>query len=301
MSPQDSATDLPNVARIPADIDTPDKIVYGLTARQLAIGAVAAAVAYLLYRTAGWRLPAPALVAVMLPIAGAAIVLVFGRRDGLPFDAWLAAAAGFYAAPKRLTPTVAPLTLPAAQINDVGVIDAGDRKVVLVAATTVNLALQTSAEQAGLVGGFARWLHSLTGPVQLVVSTQRVDLASHAARTADAAETMSSPGLAALAGDYAGFLDQLAAGRDPLCRTVTVAVTAPAGSPSADREVRQRAAHTAAALQALGVRAAVLDGGRATAVLICAVDPYSPVDTSWPRGTPGAVITTDPPPQGVST
>ena len=33
-------------ARIHADVDQPDKIVYGLTARQLAILAVAAAVAY---------------------------------------------------------------------------------------------------------------------------------------------------------------------------------------------------------------------------------------------------------------
>ena len=36
-------------ARIPADVDTPDKIVYGLTARQLAILAVAAVVCYGLF------------------------------------------------------------------------------------------------------------------------------------------------------------------------------------------------------------------------------------------------------------
>ncbi len=42
----DHSDDLPPRARIPADVDTPDKIVYGLTARQLAILAVAGVVGY---------------------------------------------------------------------------------------------------------------------------------------------------------------------------------------------------------------------------------------------------------------
>ena len=47
---------LPN-ARIPADIDTPDKILYGLTARQAAILAVTALGCYALWRSLGPLVP----------------------------------------------------------------------------------------------------------------------------------------------------------------------------------------------------------------------------------------------------
>ena len=49
--------------------------------------------------------------------------------------------------------------------------------------------------------------------------------------------------------------------------------------------------HAASALSALGAQTAVLDGGRATAVLTCAVDPYTPADVTWPRARPDATIT----------
>jgi hypothetical protein len=45
----------------------------------------------------------------------------------------------------------------------------------------------------------------------------------------------------------------------------------------------RRAGHTAAALATLGAQTRVLDGATATAVLAAAVDPYQPVDASWPR------------------
>src|SRR5689334_9027737 len=91
-------------ARIPADVDTPDKIVYGLTARQLAILAVAAMAGYGLFKTIGPLLPAPLLIAVLTPVAGAAIVLALGRRDGLPMDVWLLAAVRHSRSSKQLGP-----------------------------------------------------------------------------------------------------------------------------------------------------------------------------------------------------
>jgi hypothetical protein len=298
-------------ARISADVDTPDKIVYGLTARQLAILAVAGVAGYGLFKTVGPLVPQPVLIAVLIPIAGAAVVLALGRRDGLSMDVWLLSAIRHSRGPKRLTPvsaeraeplpawsprTAAPippipvLRLPSRAIAESGVIDTGNRAVALVACTTVNIGLRTGDEQNALIGAYGRWLNSLAEPVQIVISAQRVDLSSHAQRIADAADTLTNPALAEAAHDYAAFLDDLAARRDPLWRTVTIAVTAH-GEKGRDTEVLRRAEHAASALSALGAQTAVLDGARAAAVLTCAVDPYTPADVTWPRARPDAVIT----------
>ncbi len=298
-------TDAAPRARIPADVDQPDKIVYGLTARQLAILAVAGVAAYGLFKAVGNLLPQPVLIAILVPIGGAAVVLALGRRDGLSMDAWLLAAIRQSRAPKHHAaaaaepvPVWAPgpgmavpqLRLPAKAISEPGVIDTGDKAVALVAATTVNIGLRSSEEQWALVGAYGRWLNSLSGPVQLVISAQRVDLSSHAQRVANNAATIGNPALAGCAYDYAEFLDQLAEHRDPLWRTVTVAVTADADK-GRDTEVLRRADHAASALAALGAQTTVLDGATATAVLACATDPYTPVDATWPRARPWAPVT----------
>jgi hypothetical protein len=292
-------------ARIPADVDQPDKIVYGLSARQLAIIAVAVAAAYGVVKGLGPLLPQPVLIAVLVPIGGAAVVLALGRRDGLSLDVWLASAIRQARSPKRHAaaaaepvPAWAPgpgmavplLRLPARAISEAGVIDAGGHAVALVAATTVNIGLRTGDEQAALIDAYGRWLNSLGGPVQLVVSAQRVDLSRHAQRVADSAATIGNPALSGAAFDYAQFLDQLAEHRDPLWRTVTIAVTADT-TPGGATEVLRRADHAASTLTALGAQSAVLDGPRATAVLTCATDPYAPVDVTWPRARPGAAVT----------
>jgi hypothetical protein len=183
------------------------------------------------------------------------------------------------------------LRLGAEAIGDDGVIHLGDGSaVVLVAVTTINVGLRTGAEQAALIAGYARWLNSLTGPVQIVVSAQRVDLTSHAQRVADAAQTLPNAALADAAVDYANFLCDISEQRDPLWRTVTIACTA-GGGRSAGADAMRRAEHTATALAALGAQTRVLDGPTATAVLTAAVDPYAPGEASWARATPHRPVT----------
>ncbi|AEV84392.1 hypothetical protein ACWT_3369 [Actinoplanes sp. SE50] len=268
-------------ARIPADIDTPDKIAYGLTARQLAILAVAAVLGYGLFTVLARLLPAPVVVGVLVPPAGAVLALALGRRDGLPLDGWLWAALRFRRRPRRQVAT--PV---AASVGDDGVIDTGSQSVTLVGCTTVNIALRTADEQTALIDGYGRWLNSLSTPVQIVVSTRRVDLSRQAQRVLDTAATITQPGLAAVARDYAQFLGRLAEQRDPLWRTVTVAH--PAAQPG---QALRHAEHTASVLATLGASTAVLDGGAALAVLTCAADPYTPADTGWSRALPQQPIT----------
>jgi hypothetical protein len=301
-------------ARVAADVEAPDRILWGLTARQVAVLAVAAALGYLLWQSIGARLPLPVFAIAVIPLAGVATALALGRRDGLPLDAWLWAAIRFRRQPRRAVaapegvidaPVWAPATdsdndgehpqvlrLGADAIGDDGVIRFGDGSaVVLVAVTTINVGLRTGAEQAALTAGYARWLNSLTGPVQIVVSAQRVDLTSHAHRVADAAQTLPDAALADAALDYANFLCDISEQRDPLWRTVTIACTATAGR-SAGADAMRRAEHTATALAALGAQTRVLDGPTAAAVLAAAVDPYATGEASWGRGTPHRPITT---------
>jgi hypothetical protein len=301
-------------ARVPADVEAPDRIVWGLTARQVAILAAAAAIAYLIVKSVGALLPLPVVAIMLIPLAGVSVALALGRRDGLPLDAWLWAAILHRRTPRRAAPasdgvaTVpswapamatavaaeappAVLRLPADAIGDDGVIALGNGgAAVLVAATTVNVGLRTGGEQAALVGSYGRWLNSLTGPVQVVVSAQRVDLTSHALRVADAAQSLPHPALADAALGYSDFLLDVAQRRDPLWRTVTIACTA-TGERGAAAEAMRRAEHTAAALSTLGAQTRVLDGATATAVLTAAVDPYQYGDASWPRATPHNPVT----------
>ncbi|MEV0610958.1 PrgI family protein [Polymorphospora rubra] len=307
--------DPPVSARVPADVEAPDKIFYGFTARQVAVVAAAVAVVYLGWQLVGARIPLPVFAVVAVPVVAVAAAVAVGHRDGVTLDAWLWAAIRYRRGPHRLVPApgqqasvpawaphvhgdpspVGVLRLPAHAIDDSGVIDLGaDGTVVLVAATTVNIGLRTSSEQAGLVGGYGRWLNSLTGPVQVVVSARRVDLASHAQRVVDAARTLPHPALADAAVDYADFLLDIAADRDPLSRTVTIACAAPAVG-GGRAEALRRAEHTAAALSGLGCRTRVLDGPTAAAVVAAAADPYAGVDAGWPRATPGTPITARPP------
>lgn len=297
--------DSPPHAQIPADVSTPDKILYGLTARQALIVAVAGLACYGLWHAVGHRLPPVAVIAALIPIVAVAVVLAVGRRDGLSTDRWLLAALGHHRTPRHLVPApgapipaapawapqpsgappgVVPsvLRLPAESVTLDGVIHlGGPTTAVMIAATTVNIGLRTTDEQWALLGGYGRWLNALTGPVQIVISRQRADLSAHAARIVATAATLNSPALAAAAGDYADFLLDVTARRDPLTRTVTVVATASGhgGAVEATRIGRQ----SAAALAGLGVETRVLDGGAVTAVLAAATDPYQYRDASHRR------------------
>jgi hypothetical protein len=300
-------------AKIHADVEAPDKILYGLTARQVTILAAAALAAYLIWRAGAGRLPTPVLAAALIPLTTAAAVLALGRRDGLSFDRWLLAALRAARQPRRLVPAATGITapprwapadadaaaagpapavlrLPAHAITEAGAVDlGGNTYAALVAVSTVNIGLRTGEEQAAMLGGFARWLHALSGPTQIVVSTRRVDLAAQADRVLDAAQALLNPALQDAACDYAGFLLDLAEHRDPLWRTVTIAHTA--SGRRADLDAMRSAEHTAGALSALGAATRVLSGGTATGVLAAAVDPYAGIDPHPGRARPGQPVT----------
>jgi PrgI family protein len=280
-------------ARIPADVERQDAVIFGLTWRQLVILAVTALILYAAWTAVATRVHPLVFVAFALPVAGAAFLVAVGRRDGISLDAWLLAALRHRRAPHRLVPTdgpiqpapawvattggpgnrlplPGPLRLPARGIGADGLVDLGpDGTVGLVAASTVAFGLRSAGEQNGLVAGFARWLHSLDGPTQILVRAQPVDLGRLAETIVNAAPGLPHPALEQAARSHAAFLAELAAGRQLLHRQVTVAVRSRRGA----GRTLHRAAETVRGLAACEVGATVLDAAEAATALESCLNP----------------------------
>ena len=290
-------------ARVPADVEKADKIAFGLTGRQLVILTVTALLLYTAWTALATIVHPLIFGACALPVAGAAFLLAVGRRDGISLDAWVVAALRHRRSPHRLVPAdgpvtpapawvsttagpgdrlplPAPLRLPAKGITPDGLVDLGpDGTTGLVSASTVAFGLRTPAEQNGLVAGFARWLHSLDGPAQIVVRAQRVDLTYLADRLLSVAPGLPHPALEEAARSHATFLHDLAGQRELLHRQVTVAVRSRRGP----HHTAHAAAEAVRALAGCEVPARVLAGVDAAARLAASLDPAAastyPADT----------------------
>jgi len=131
------------------------------------------------------------------------------------------------------------------------------------------------------VAAFARLCNALTGPVQILVRAEPVDLSEAVAELLDAAGGLPHPRLEEAAREHARFLADLGAGRDLLRREVLVVVQEPTGFVTKDPEVaaarlRRRAEEAANALAAAGVTLSALDGESGSAALSHAVAPDRP-------------------------
>lgn len=241
--------------KIPADIDRDDRVMFGLTARQLALLGVTGTALYLLWTATGAVLPIPVFLAIAVPIAATAGVVALGQRDGVGLDRLLVAAIKHRLAPRRRVAApegvrpvpqwltehnhdphrparrrttsarqdvaAAPLELPAAGITRTGIVDLGRDGLALVAVCgPVNFALRTPAEQDALVAAFGRWLHALSAPVQILVRAHRLDLTPQLQELTDRARSLPHPALEHAARDHAVFVASLAARSDLLRRQI---------------------------------------------------------------------------------
>jgi len=357
MSHRENRTAGPYAVRIPADVDMQDRVLGPLTARQLTILGAVGLLLYAAWNASNAFLPVPVFAAFAIPVGAGAAILALGQRDGIALDKLLFAAIrqrlaprhrvtapeGIQPAPEWLTAHItstddsrpgpagispSALRLPAETITDTGVIDLGaDGLAVVAVASTVNFALRTAAEQEALVASYARYLHSLTAPVQVVVRTERLDLSEQIRELVDRAGGLPHPALEAAALEHADYLAQLGEQTDLLRRQVLLvlrepfaATSAPTdglGGPSpfaviggllrgkagassvpeglrraAELRLVRRLGEAVELLAPAGVVVTPLDAGQATAVLASACNP----DTLLPpsAGLAGAddVITT---------
>ncbi|WP_419994499.1 PrgI family protein [Streptomyces boninensis] len=297
--------DGPYVARIPADVARSDRVLGPFTARQCAQLAVVGALLYGGYFAARPLMAPLAYLAMVIPVAGVLIAVVLGRREGIGLDRFLLAALTFARTPRRRVhapegvpplpafvpehfgnaagPDPVPLELPAAGVDEAGVLDLADHgQAGLAVCSTVNFALRTAAEQQGLIAAFARWLNSLTGPVQIMLHAHRIDLAPLAARLHRNAPALPHVALERAARAHADFLTELAEGRDITARRhlVVLREAGPAAgsarerAEAATRRARQRLAESARALASAEVEVRPLDaaGARRALALSCEAD-----------------------------
>ncbi|MBB6174965.1 hypothetical protein HNR23_005025 [Nocardiopsis mwathae] len=298
--------------RMPADVEREDKILADLTARQLLIIGVPGIATWVLLTGLKDVMPLPALVAIAVPIMGAAIAAALVRRDGLGLDQLLMAALRFHRFPKRRatgTPTApqipswigaeteplpAPLELPLSAIGDDGVIDLGEHgAAVVLSCSTVNFGLRTPEEQAALVSGFAGYLNSLAAPAQILVRAESVRLDPLIAALDRAAPALPHPALETAAKDHADYLAALAETHDLLYRHVLLVLREPSGQGRhAAATVKRRADDAIRALAAAGSSASVLSAPQVAAALASATNPTSGT-AAPPEGlaAPDAVIT----------
>jgi PrgI family protein len=220
--------------RIPADLDREDRVLGRFTARQTVIGAVTALTLYGGWVAVGRLLPLAVFALAALPVVAVAAAVAVGRREGLPLERWLVAAARHHLAPTaRLDPHLLdpgrsrpstggerferwragpqlPVRGVRAGVSGAGLVDLGPDGVALIAeASTINLRLRTGHEQDGLVAGFARYLHSLTAGVQILVRAQPMDLSAYVSELRAAAAALPHPALAAAAAAHADDLSAL--------------------------------------------------------------------------------------------
>ncbi|WP_116051494.1 PrgI family protein [Amycolatopsis palatopharyngis] len=252
--------------RVPADVDRPDRVLGPLTARQLAILGIAGLLLYGLYSLTRAVVPVFLIVAVPVGVAVTALALgqrdgvgldrlaVAAIRQHLSPRHRVAAPDGVRAAPAWLTaqhpatrrdsrgrrPTSArtetvspaPLELPATGVADTGaqagIVDlARDGLAVIAVCSTVNFSLRTPGEQEAMVASFARYLHSLTAPVQILIRAERLDLAPQIAELRARAGGLPHPALEAAARDHADYLAELTAHTDLLRRQVLLVLREP--------------------------------------------------------------------------
>lgn len=281
--------------RMPADVEREDKILAGLTVRQLAIIGVPGVGLWAAYSGLGHLVPPIVFVVAAVPVMGAAVAAALARRDGLSLDLLLLAAFRFIRSPKRRAtgappaeplpswvdattpPLPSPLDLPVKSISDEGVVDLAEHGcAVLVSCSTVSFALRTPAEQAGLVTGFGSYLNSLNTPVQLLVRAESIKLDPLVDALDRAAPTMPHPALERAARGHADFLADLAQTRDLLRRQIVLVLRETGGDGAhATSTVRRRAEDAVRGLSAAGSRAQVLSGGQVAALLASAADPAS--------------------------
>jgi hypothetical protein len=132
-----------------------------------------------------------------------------------------------------------PLELPAHGISgtggQAGVVDLGtDGLAVIAVCSTVNFSLRTPREQEALVSSFARYLHSLTAPVQFLIRAERLDLAPAIAELRARAGGLPHPALEAAARDHADYLDELTQHADLLRRQVLLVLREPTRTAASD-------------------------------------------------------------------
>ncbi|MEX2555560.1 MAG: PrgI family protein [Actinomycetota bacterium] len=286
--------------RVPADVDMADRVLAGLTARQVAILGAHALVLWGLWVVAGRFIPAFVFGVIAVPITTIGFVWATVKVEGTSLEGLAAAALKHLRTPRRRAlapegiaglpswaPGVAvplvPLELPMDCPDETGAIALGSEgHVVVCRASSINFALRSETEQRALVEAFGRLLNALDAPIQILIRSDRANLGAVVADIEDRAVGLPHAALEQAARAHVEFLRSLGARRDVLARQVLICFREPspeAGATAAPR-LEHRIEEAATLLRGFGIRLSRLEETEATYMLARACDPESPQGAS---------------------
>lgn len=254
--------------RIPADIDQEDRLLGGLTARQLVLVVVPIIALWSLYLATRTLVPLLVFVPLTVIVMGTVGTVVVTKRDGLSMDRFLFAAFRHRHSQRQLVllppdapaSDLAPIRLPVNDVREDGVVDLGaDGMAVLCRAESVNLALHSDVEQEALTAGFGRFCNALQGSVQFIVRSERIELTDAVQRLRSEAQSLPSVGLERAARDHAAFLEHLATRHDVLRRQTFVVFRSAGNNAESAASLLRKAQEAALSMRSAGVELRVLN------------------------------------------
>ena len=273
--------------RVPANVDMPDRILAGLTFRQLVVLVADGLLVWIVASALHPIVPFPLVVLAVLPLVAVGAVFATQATPGMGLDRLAVLAMSFLLRPKRsvLAPEgiaasnksgLGVVDIPLESVNDEGVIDLGSEGRTLVAsAGTVNLSLRADREQEAIVGAFGRFLNSLEAPMQFVMRAEPVDLTALISDM-EVNATSLHPALAARCREHAHFLRALAGNGECLRRQVFVSVLEQGDGESAVTKLAHRVAEAESQLRAAGVRISRIEAEEVRGVVRRSASPDVP-------------------------
>lgn len=275
--------------KVPSDIDMADRILWGLTARQLLILGATGICSWSAY------LPLVQIPYVAAPLAGViaacGIGIAFARPDGLMAEQWLLEGFRHLVTPRRrvLAPEglpevprwaeprepIAAMEMPLQGVSGAGALALGGGMFSLVCrASALNLSLRSESERGALIEGLGRFLNSFDSSLSFVVRSERSDVRGHIEAIEQGAGALPHPALEQAARSYATYLNSLAERRDVLRREVYVLFTTRADhEDDATASLLARAEEAGALLRGLGIRLIPLGDDEVAGLIARACDP----------------------------
>lgn len=280
----------------------PDRIIGGLTARQLAILGVAAVAVGGLFSASANRIPTAASAAICIPLAIVGIAAALGKLDGIGLDKMSLFALRFFRRPRRRVlvagdipsppawserKSLAPLDFPVKDVLSEGIVDVGDEGFALVCrASPVNLALKAEKEQEASMLGFGRYLNAVSRPIEILVRSGRADLSARIEALEQHIPALPHPRLAEEALGYLDFLTRLGARGDALRREAFLCLREKTNSvEQAEAGLRTRFDEASGLLRSTGVNLTILSNREARAFLARMTDRH-PFESTETDGAP---------------
>lgn len=276
-----------------ANAALPDRIIAGLTARQLILLGLTALAVASIYSGLASNIPLPVVGVICLPVAAIGVSFSLGRVERISLDRMARFALRYLRRPRSrvLAPSEVPrapawagvkkslaaVDFPVKGTHADGILDLGDEGFGLVArASAVNISLRADEEQEAIVESFGRFLNSLSGPVEILVHSGRADLSQRVDKLEESIPSLPHPLLEERARSHVEFLRSLGARGDVLNRETFLCFRDEAVAAAEARQRLHSRLHEASSLiRPTGVTLKALSAAEVGQVLARSSDRYS--------------------------